>query len=487
MKIGITLMNKQAERLLFSQLRNVRKRVEQNPIKPDIVLAYNAMQIGDFVEQTHVAIEKGLKWAVVKAGGIPGERHSLQGLVQKLGDLDDGPIILDYLRKSFNAVRRFYRIDISRPEFRHIKTLDSYVNKVGDKEVYHEARYGTLNAITKEDSSSGSFSRGALRYVFPQAHIEILRALERLELYDSWQENHSDKDNVIARVEREVFHQIINSLNDYSAIEGGEILEVFEEWNDDIDCYVNALEIAVRNRFTEDSCGEMRNVLSDAYAKLLNSEDPAVKYRMDTFRYLEKDSQVPLEGIDLEQCLRQVNESKDFLEVCSPSGEQIGYVGRHFDGAWCGDAIARVRFVAWGKVDAAWLLLRLGVWPCDFVVSGVARQHLLIGRGHGAIDFGTSWGTEPDDYIAKQCYELKFWNNTHGLKVGDRIAVNAVESAKWQEFRGRSREYFIGNIILGDVSEVSGHKVKLVAEGPVATTLSLEEFLSEHAVPDFFQ
>ena len=397
-------MNKQAEFLLFRQIRNVRERVEQNPITPDLVPAYNAMQVGDFVEQTHVAIDKGLKWAIAKAGGHPRQTHSLQALVQDLSALDDGQIFLDCLRECFIAARKFYRIDISRPEFRHIKTFDSYINRVGGKKVYDEARYSTLNAVSEEDFSSGSFSPEALRYVFPQAHIEILRALERLELYASRQENLPHKDNVIARVEREVFHQIIDSLNDYSAIEGGEILEVFEAWNEDIDCYVDDLEFAVRNNFNDDSCGEMGDVLRIAYTKLLNSKDPAVKYRMDTFTYLEKDSQVPLEGIDLEQCLRQVNESKDFLEVCSPSGEQIGYVGRHFDGAWCGDAIARVRFVAWERNDAAWFMLRLGVWPCDFVINGVARQHLLIVRGHGVIDFRASSGTEPDDHIAKQCY-----------------------------------------------------------------------------------
>ena len=436
--------------------------------------------------QTHVAIDKGLKWAIAKAGGDYSWTHSLQALLQKLGTLDDGQMMLDCLREAFIAARKFYCIDISRPEFKHIKTLDSYLNKVGGKKVYNEARYGTLDAVSEEDFSSGSFSPEALRYVFPQAHIEILRALERLELYVSSQESPADKDNVITRVERQVLNQIVDSVNDYSAAMRGEIIEPFKKWYEGVDCYVNALEIAVRNRFTEDSCGEMRNVLSDAYAKLLNSEDPAVKYRMDTFRYLEKDSQVPLKGIDLEQCLRQVNESKDFLEVCSPSGEQIGYVGRHFDGAWCGDAIARVRFVAWGKVDAAWLLLRLGVWPCDFVVNGVARQHLLIVRGHGVIDFRASSGTEPDDHIAKQCYELKFWNNTHGLKVGDRIAVNAVESAEWQEYQGWRRKYPIGEIFFGDVSEVNGHEVKIFAEGPIVTKLTLEEFLSKHAAPDFF-
>ena len=67
--------------------------------------------------------------------------------------------------------------------------------------------------------------------------------------------------------------------------------------NESVDCYVNALEISVRNRFTEDSFGEMRNVLSDAYEKLLRSEDPVVKYRMDTFRYLAEDSQEPIETI----------------------------------------------------------------------------------------------------------------------------------------------------------------------------------------------
>ena len=481
-------MNKQAEFLLFGQIRNVRERVEQNPIKPDLVPAYNAMQLGDFVEQTHIAIEKGLKWAIAKSGGDPGKTHSLQGLLLSLSALDDGQVILDYLREAFIAVRKFYRIDISRPEYRHIKTFDSYLNKVGGEKVYHESRYATLNAMSEEDFSSVSFSPEALRYVFPQAHIEILRALERLETYDSWQDDPHLKDNVIARVEREVFHQIIDSLNNHSAIEGGEILEVFEGWNKDIDCYVDALEIAARNNFNEDSCGEMGEVLRTAYAALLKSKDPAVKYRMDTFRYLRKASQVPFEGIDLEQCLRQVNKSKDFFEVRSPSGEHIGFLERHFDGSWSADAIvtAGIRFVAWERDDAAWLMLRLGVWACDFVINGVAQQHLLIGNGHGAIGFRILRGTESDEHAAKQVLELKFWDNTHRLKAGDRIVVNAAESVEWQEAHGREWQHQLGEIILGDVSEVKGHEVKLLAEGPRLTKLSLEEFIAKHVTPDFF-
>ena len=445
------------------------------------------MLVGEFVEQPHVAIDKGLKWAIKKSGGNPRSTHSWQALLQDLGNLDNGQIILDYLREAFNAARKFYCIDISRPEFRHIKTLDSYVNKVGGKEVYHEARYGTLNSITKGDSSSGSLSREALRCVFPQAHIEILRALEGLKSYDSWQENLPHKDNVISRVDREVFNQIIDSVNDYSAAMRGEIIEPFKKWNESVDCYVNALDVAVRNSFKDGSFGEMRNVLSNAYEKLLRSEDSAVKYRMDTFRYLAEDSQEPIETINLQQCLCQVNKSKDFFEVSSPSGEQIGFLGRHFDGSWSGDAIAGGQFDAWERNDAAWFMLRLGVWPCDFVINGVARQHLLIVRGHGVIDFRASSGTEPDDHIAKQCYELRFWDNTHGLKVGDRIAVNAVESAEWQEYQGWRRKYPIGEIFYGDVSEVNGHEVKIFAEGPIVTKLTLEEFLSKHAAPDFFQ
>ena len=161
--------------------------------------------------------------------------------------------------------------------------------------------------------------------------------------------------------------------------------------------------------------------------------------------------------------------------------------GRHFDGSWSGDAIAGGQFVAWERNDAAWFMLRLGVWPCDFVINGVAQQHLLIGHGYGAIGFHISGGTESDEYVEKQDWKLKFWDNTHGLKVGDKIGLNAVESAEWQEFRGRGRDYFIGNIILGDVSEVNGHEVRLVGEGPVATTLTLDEFLSKHDFSDFFK
>ncbi len=482
-------MNELAEILLFREIRKVRERVEQNPIKSDIVPAYNAMQVGDFAAQTHIEIEKGLKWAIKKAGGNPRQTHSLQALLQDLNalDLEDAQIILNYLRKSFVATRKFYRIDVSRPDFKHLKTFDSYLNKIGGKKVYGEARYATLNAVSEEDFSLGSFSSGSLRYIFPRAHIEIMRALEEcLIRYDSWQENSSHKDDVVSRVEREVCLQIVDSVNYYSATVSAEILEVHREWHKGVASCVDALEVAVRNNFKEDSCGEMRKVLLDAYKKLSMCEDPAVKYRMDTFRYIEKDSQSPLEGIDLEQCLRQVNKSKDFFEVCSPSGEHIGFLRRCFDGSWSSDTLAGVPFVAWERDDAAWHILRLGVWHCEIAINGVARRHLLIGHEHGANGFRISRGTEPDEDVANQDWELKFWDNGHGLKVGDRIAVSVVESTEWQEAMGCNRKYLTGKIILGDVSEVNGHEVRLVADAPILTTLPLEEFLSKHVAPDFF-
>ena len=118
------------------------------------------------------------------------------------------------------------------------------------------------------------------------------------------------------------------------------------------------------------------------------------------------------------------------------------------------------------EIDAAWLLLRLGVWPCDFVINGVARQHLLIGHGYGAIGFQLSWGTESDEYVAKQDWELKFWDNTHGLKVGDRIAVNAVESAEWQEFRGRGGIILLETSSWGMFRKLTGMKSDSLARDP---------------------
>ena len=346
-----------------------------------------------------------------------------------------------------------------------------------------------MNAVSEEDFSSGSFSPETLRYVFPQAHIEILRAIERLELCASRQEYRPDNYNVIARVERDIFREIINSVNDYSAIEGREALEAYEEWNQGIICYTDALEIAVRMNFNEESCGEMGDVLKIAFTKLLNSDDPAVKYRMNTYRYLKIGSQVPFDNIDLEQCLHQFNNATNFIEIRSPSGEHIGFLERHFDGSWSGDATisARLRFVAWERNDAAWLLLRLAAWPCEFLINGVTRRLILIGQGHGVIDFRASWGNEPDDYSTKQDFKLKFWDNTHGLNVGDKVAVNVIESPEWRESQGWGQEYATGNILLGDVSETNGHEVTIIAEGPVLTTLTLDEFMSKYAVPDFFE
>lgn len=475
-------MSREAEHLLLREIRAVRERVEQNPITSDLMPSYNLMQVGAFVEQTHIAIEKGLKWAIVKAGGDPGNRHSLQALSEKLSALDNGRPFLDYLREAFIAVRKFYRIDISHPELKHIKSLDSYLNKVGGKKIYDEARYATLDAISK-----GAHSSGSLRYVFPQAHIELLRTLECVARYESWQDDPNRKENIVARVEREVRDQIIESASRHVAIYGSEILDDFKRWDGGADCYVNALEVAVRSNFKIGSFGAMQKVLSNAFEELSESKDPAVKYRMDTFHYMERDSQLPIEGIDLERSIRTINGSQDLLEVCSPSEEHIGFMQRNFDGSWSVDSsiTASLRFTAWERNDAVWLLLRLAIWTCDSVINGVARQLMLIGQSYGAIGLRTSWDAETGDYLAKEDFDLKFWDSTHGLKRGDRIALNVLESAEFRESRSWVRSYRIGRIILGDVTEVKGHEVKVLAEGPVHTTLTLDDYLSKHDDPDF--
>lgn len=456
-------MISQNDYLLFEYIRRVRVRIENEPVGNDVIAAYNHMVLGDLVTQAHLPIEKGLKWAILKSGGKLKKRevHSLHSLIQRLENTGGkGQCILKSIRGAFQSVKRFYKIDHGLQGFSHLKTLDAYFDKVGD--VYNSARYVEIESQVDPK----------LLQVWTDMHIEIMRALEEVVI-GSWSKNSRTNENVELRVERLFDEAVSQSLREYYIRNGGVDLSSFQNWTTGFDSMVALIGEAVRKNFAFSDDEQFNVILMIAYSNLQNSDDPAVRYRLNTLSYLPKDSVKPLEDVDLSKVLIAVNDRDDYFKINAPSGKGLGFVQRKLDRSWEINMYTNTKFAnAWRRDDAIWFLIRNRVWPTQFVVNGESQQHLLV---EATPTRGVISGLRV--FAQMETCEISFWDQKHGLEVGDSVAFRVIEPIE----RGNTIAY--PQIIVGKVTASEGHEVTLKVDRQPLTTQELDEYLSKY-VPD---
>ena len=482
-------MASQATHVLLLDMRKIRKQLEENPIKEDLVPAVTSMEVGNFVAQAHPAIDKGLKWAIVMSGGKLRERetHSLHSLLQRLrnlGDASKGTVV--YLENAFTSVRKFYRVDASRPGFQHLASLDKYFGAVGENEVYNAGRYGVLDSVSENAFSSGGF-HPKLAKVWDCMHIEIIRALERLLSRNGLPGPSYQGDTIATRVERAFDSAIIEGLNDYLANspadsgDGTDMLGSLEAWKRGFPSVVAAMEQAFRGDVIDDE--RVQKVLQQAFAILSKSPDPAVRYRLNTFRYLGKGSQPPIPGVELKDSLVPVNGNDEFLQVISPGEQPLGFIKRKFDGSWHLDSIDGLYLNAWHRDDAAWCSIRMNVSHTPFVVNGDSRSYLLV---EGTSTYEVLGIFESDliqDGFPNNSCTISFWDDSHGLRSGDRVGLKLMRRNQMTlgDYGRNNLGAGAGWVITGYVSEVTGSRVTLADVRYGFTGEQLDEFLSKYA------
>ena len=485
-------MASQATHVLLLDVRKIRKQLEENPIKEDLVPAVTSMEVGNFVAQAHPAIDKGLKWAIVKAGGKLRERetHSLHSLLQRLRDLGAASNgMVAYLEDAFASVRRFYKVDVSRPGLQHLATLDKYFGAVGEDEVYNAGRYGVLDSISENAFSSGEF-HPKLAKVWDCMHIEIIRALERLLSRDGLPEPSYQGDTIATRVERAFDSAINEGLNDYLAKspsgtgDGTDIMDSLEAWKRGSPSVVAAMEQALRSVVIDDE--RVQEVLQRTFAVLAKSPDLAVRYRLNTFRYMGKGSQPPIPGVQLKDSLVPVNGNDEFLQVISPGEQTLGFIKRKLDGSWHLDSFDGYYLNAWHRDDAAWCSIRMKVSYTPFVVNGDSRSYLLLEGTSTYEVLGIFESDLVQNGFPNNACTISFWDDTHGLMSGDRVALKLMRRNQMSlaDYRRSDLGDGAGWVITGDVSEMTGSKVTLADVRAGFTGEALEEFLAQY-VPDF--
>ena len=417
--------------------------LDSAPIRRDLILETNVVQLTNRVPIAHLAIERGLKALIEDVSRSKEYGHSLNKLYRTLNKCDAKSG--NFLDVAFQDAVKFFRYNVNDKGFGHFRSLKDYLSKVGKKRDFDALRYWAIGEAPKGGSP--------IPYISPPIHREILCALWCLYLP-------SRRETVSDRVERKVADAMFSRRHiAYGSDETRKKKAV--QW------YINwltrehatrcsALKEAVNRNFSIDGADEfVIQTLRDAYSDLQRSTDPAVQYYLHRQTYLPKRSQPRYS--DANPDISWIDQKKTRGTVVTPVGTCLGFVEKYADGAWeiipQEEGLVQVTDVAESLEDAKAYLVNRLTREVDVTVNGETKQLRIVNDE----DFfsGFVWTRNPktsiDICLRATTYELEFWDGQHELSTGEEISLELPSK--------RSRRSV--SILEGTVVTVEAQKVSI--------------------------
>ncbi len=413
-------------------IKDVIAILDSAPIRRDLNPETNLVQLTNRLPIAHLAIERGLKALITRAGGPPEDIHvhGLNKLYQILKKCDQEAA--DYLATAFADAVSFFGYNVNRKGFKHFRSLDDYLSKVGTEKAFGLLRYWAIEETDKDKRES------PIQYISPPIHRELLCALWCLFLP-------TRRETVSERVEREVrdamFERRHISYSDEDISKKQSVCWYLDWLLKEHKTRRSALEEAVHRDFAiRDGDEFVKQTLVAAHADLRQSRDPAVIYFLNTLTYLPKGSQT--RHPDAVPEVRWINSTPK--EVVTPAGTGLGYLEKYADGALGivpqEEGLVRVAATAWTLADAKAYLVNRLTRQVNVTVNGESTQLRIV--------------TERDFFLLPAMtptYDLEFWNVEHGIKPGDEISVELPSEVN-HEF---------ASVLEGTVVTVDEHKVSV--------------------------
>lgn len=413
-------MDKMHKRMILSSIRDVIHILDSAPIKPDLIPQITATQMMNRAPIAHLSIERGLKSLIIESGGQPREEHNLLPLLQKLANLN--PDAARFLSESFEDAVRVYRYKVNVTGLEHLKSLDSYLSKVGSTKAFNTMRYWEFGQSLDED---------LLNRICLPMHREILCALWQLFMASD-----SRLDTVTDRIERAVKDAIFNpsKLAYTPGSEKETIVKWYMDWlYKEHSTFREALADAVSKNFNVKD-DFINQILLNAYEALLKSDDPAVRYFVYTLNVLPPQPRYP----GKETTVEWLGPSKEHRMglVSSPAGTSLGDIERGADGLWyvtpLRDGPIRVSAIAISQTDARCYLADLLTYLVSAAINGgEPRQLRLVGEGDLPFLLSGSRMVNEGRRDALMAFDLDFWDENHGMQVGHKILIES-RSTEWQ-------------------------------------------------------
>lgn len=386
--------------------------LDSAPLHRDLVYERNAAQLTNRAPIAHLAIERGLKSLLYRAGETQAQirilGHSLNKLYRALEECDEESAA--FLEMAFQDAIAFFRYNVNIKGFGHFRSLYDYLSKVGTDKYFEAMRYWVI-----EDSGTGD---GPFQFICSRTHRELLCALHCL--FKPTQETLSE------RVEHEIQRALVHRPDFVWGSEDTEkknSIARYYEWLNSHGSYRSALEEAAAQNFAIDADSDFANqVIRAAYEELQHSEDPAVLYYISTLSYIARGSQ--RSGTDPK--VEWIDKSKRRGEVVTSAGTSLGFLEWYPNGAWgiepFESGLAGVKAIAWSHVDAEHFLVNRLTRLVIVTVNEASKSVRLVTMGD-RIGSSATWTRDVDVDALGKDYNLEFWSHEHGLQVGNECNI----------------------------------------------------------------
>ena len=247
--------------------------LENQPVRPDMIVELTAAQVMNRVSIAHLSIERAMKFVITEAGGPLIKNHDLPSRLNELRQYE--PESAKFLEEAFEDAVRHYRYNSNSTHMKHLKSLDTYLDATGSDESFQDIRYWELTQSKNEM---------ILRTIYLTLHIELLHAMSEILLAPD-----RPKDTTSTRVEMAVRDAMFpNREPNYSpGSDKEQSVQCYIKWLRKFDSFKNAISHAYKEE--SDSQDEFRTaIINEAYQELSKAKDPAVRYFAETLTVLPK-------------------------------------------------------------------------------------------------------------------------------------------------------------------------------------------------------
>ena len=404
--------------------------LENQPVRPDMIVELTAAQVMNRVSIAHLSIERAMKFVITEAGGPLIKNHDLPSRLNELRQLE--PDSAKFLEEAFEDAVHHYRYNSNATHMKHLKSLDTYLDATGSDESFQDIRYWELTQSTNEM---------ILRTTYITLHMELLHAMSEILLAPD-----RPKDTASTRVEMTVRDAMFSNRElSYSPGSDKErSVESYIEWLKGFESLTDAISHAFREGAS--ARDEFRTViLREAYQELSTSTDPAVRYFAESLTVLPKQQR------DAIPCVEWLGPEKYRSGIVStPGGNTLGYIDRRSDARWAitplRNGLVMVAAIAESQTDARCYLADLLTRNARVIVGDEERQVRLVGPEYDLFKGDHGMVTNPwEDTV----FEATFWDAEHGLTNGTSIRLEAP----------RGNPARVLHVLEGTVTEVKNQQV----------------------------
>ena len=414
---------------------------------------FRSMQLANRAMIAHLAIERGLKDGLEKAGlSYPRnarEGHDLPhlyGLTKQIRSGKWAAVLAD----AFHDAVAFYEYDLELVP--HVATLEKYLEATGTSQDFMQMRYWLEDSLTIDDTTE------LTPYVLLHLHKEILEALWPLFAYDQ-------KRLVSKRVERVVAEAVVHVLRYAEGAAEDQASKELDKWLSTKPSYRAALRDAVQQGYVVSGAGELgREKLKQAFESLRAqsntpfsrspSADPAVAFYIGTCGDLPAGYQPRYR--DAEVAVRWPHDSQISAEVLSPAGEPLGQIQKNINSRWFSSPYIKLGIFSKVFEDAKHWLVDQQCEPVVVTPEGQAARELYVySADHSFASIKGTFSGWPPDADEPEEFEVNFWDLNHNLLSGQRVTITSK--------LGEESPY--GMRLEGVISKVEDHKVWIAGLG----------------------